>query len=89
MGPGETIGLVAVSGALIAILIVLGEGFKRFIAFREKRLELMADKTAEKAAQYAAQVERLEARMRACSSGSRPTRAFSSPTRSKICATSS
>ncbi len=64
MGPGETIGLVAVVGALMALVIVAGQSFKRFMAFRERQLELMADQTAEKAAQYAAHVERLEARMR-------------------------
>jgi hypothetical protein len=34
------------------------------LKYREKKLKLIADQTAEKAAQYAAQVERLEARMR-------------------------
>ena len=38
MGPGETIGLVAVVGALMALVIVAGQSFKRFMAFRERRL---------------------------------------------------
>jgi hypothetical protein len=57
--------------ALIFVVVVLpialiggAEVLKRYIAYREKQLELTAGKTAEKAAQYAAQVERLEARMR-------------------------
>ena len=52
---------------LVGIPVVLGitlEMYKRHMAYKERRLELMADKTAEKAAQYAAHVERLEQRMR-------------------------
>ena len=64
MGPGETIGLIAVAGVLIAVLITVGTMFKRFMAYKERQLGLTADRTAEKAAQYAAQVERLEERMR-------------------------
>ena len=45
-------------------LAMIAEVAKRHIAFKERKLELMADKTAEKAAQYAAHVERLEQRMR-------------------------
>ena len=52
---------------LVGLPVVLGislEMYKRHMGFKERRLELMADKTAEKAAQYATQVERLEQRMR-------------------------
>jgi hypothetical protein len=45
-------------------LVVIAQIAKRHIRYKERKLELMADRTAEKAAQYAAQVERLEARMR-------------------------
>jgi len=45
-------------------LVTVAEVAKRYIRYKERRLELMADQTAEKAAQYAAQVERLESRMR-------------------------
>ena len=64
MGPGETIALVAIVGGLIAVTIMVGTIFKRFMAYKERQLGLTADRTAEKAAQYAAQVERLEERMR-------------------------
>ncbi|MBX7541181.1 hypothetical protein K3178_09210 [Qipengyuania sp. GH29] len=37
---------------------------KRWLDHREKMFELMANQTAEKAAQYATKVERLEQRMR-------------------------
>lgn len=64
MGPGETIGLVAVVGLLIALSIAAVDVFRRFMAYKQRQLELTADRTAERAAQYAAQVERLEQRMR-------------------------
>lgn len=37
---------------------------KRKLALRERELEILGSQTAEKAAQYAAQTERLEERMR-------------------------
>jgi len=64
MGFAEAMAAIALGGAVIAFFCVVGESFKRYLAFKERRLELMADKTAEKAAQYAAHVERLEERMR-------------------------
>jgi hypothetical protein len=64
MGPAEAIIAVAVAGVAIGVLIVIGTVFKRFMSYKERQLTLMADKTAEKAAQYAAHVERLEERMR-------------------------
>ncbi len=52
---------------VIVLPIVLGIGsdiYKRRLAFRERELELFSKQTAEKAAQYAAQAERLEQRVR-------------------------
>ena len=46
------------------IFKALSEIYKRQMRFREKQLEYMNHQTAEKAAQYAAHVERLEARVR-------------------------
>jgi len=56
--------IVAIAVGLPVALVSGAEMFKRHVAFKERQLELMADRTAEKAAQYAAQVERLEERMR-------------------------
>ena len=56
--------IVAVAVGLPMLAVMLTEITKRQIAFKERKLELVADKTAEKAAQYAAQVEHLEQRMR-------------------------
>jgi hypothetical protein len=43
---------------------VMGDVYKRRLKFREREMELMGQQTAEKAAQYAAHVERLENRVR-------------------------
>lgn len=58
---------------LIFFIIVVGipvvggmsiSAFQRWLQHKEKMSQLIADKTAEKAAQYASHVERLEARVR-------------------------
>ncbi|MFN3468501.1 MAG: hypothetical protein ACK4Z7_02265 [Novosphingobium sp.] len=46
------------------VMGVLGDAYKRRLAFRERELELLSHQTAQKAAQYAAQTERLEQRVR-------------------------
>ena len=49
----------------LPVLLIFGQPFlKRLLEHREKRMELEARMTAEKAAQYAAQTERLEQRVR-------------------------
>lgn len=64
MGPGETIGLAAVVIGMIAALGIFSDLYKRHLAFKERQLELMAGQAAEKAAQYAADNQTLEARVR-------------------------
>jgi len=58
---------------LVFFLIVVGipvaggisfAAFQRWLQHKEKMSKLIADQTAEKAAQYAAHVERIEARVR-------------------------
>lgn len=49
---------------LPVIMGVLGDSYKRWLKHRERRMELEAQMTAEKAAQYAAHTERLEQRVR-------------------------
>ncbi|MGZ8346758.1 MAG: hypothetical protein ACXWUP_06565 [Allosphingosinicella sp.] len=47
------------------MILIFGQPFfKALLKHREKRLEIEARMTAEKAAQYAAQTERLEQRVR-------------------------
>jgi|SRR5687767_8500729 len=49
----------------IPVILLFGQPFlKRLLEHREKRMEIEARLTAEKAAQYAAQTERLEQRVR-------------------------
>ena len=64
MGPGETIAAVVIGGIVIGVLILLGKVFHRFIAYKERQLGVTADRTAEKAAQYASHVQLLEERVR-------------------------
>ena len=52
---------------VVGIPVILGIGgdmYKRHLKFKEKQLTMLSNETAEKAAQYAAQTERLEARVR-------------------------
>ena len=52
---------------VVGIPVVGGIGysaFQRWLTHKEKMGKLIADQTAEKAAQYAAHVERIEARLR-------------------------
>ncbi len=51
--------------ALTAIVLGVGSNiYKRHLEYKEKQMTLLADKTAEKAAQYVAQIGRMEQRMR-------------------------
>ena len=63
-GGATVIAIVAIAVGLPVTLAMIAEVAKRYIGFKERKLELMADKTAERAAQYATHVERLEQRMR-------------------------
>ena len=58
---------VAVAFIVIGLPVILIFGqplIRRMIEHRERRMEIEAQMTAEKAAQYAAQTERLEQRVR-------------------------
>jgi hypothetical protein len=61
---GEFMGLATVVIGLIVVLGMATEAYKRRLAFKERELEILSRQTAEKAAQYAAHSERLEARVR-------------------------
>lgn len=59
--------IVWLAAIVVGLPVVLGIGsdmMGRWLKHKERAMELMADRTAEKAAQYAAQVQRLEQRMR-------------------------
>lgn len=59
--------LVVFLALIVLAIVVVGcglEAFRLWVAHREKMAEAITAQTAEKAAQYAAQTERLEARVR-------------------------
>ncbi|MBM7407254.1 MULTISPECIES: hypothetical protein [Sphingomonas] len=57
--------LIPILALMIPIVAIIGKTFvKPWLDHRERALELEANKLAEKAAQYAAQTERLEQRVR-------------------------
>jgi hypothetical protein len=64
MGPFEAVVAMVVGGMVIAVTIMIGTMFKRFMLYKERQLGTTADATAEKAAQYASHVQQLEQRVR-------------------------
>lgn len=61
----ENVGMMfGLAVAIMAVGITLSAIFTEWFKYRSRRLELQAQATAEKAAQYAAQSERLEQRVR-------------------------
>lgn len=57
--------LIPILGISCGLLAIIGAVFvKPWLAYRHRRMELEAEMVAEKAAQYAAQTERLEQRVR-------------------------
>ena len=61
MGPGEVFSLLIV---VLIPTIFMSYMARRFFTLREKQLDTQSSLAAEKAAQYAAHVERIEARLR-------------------------
>jgi hypothetical protein len=59
----ETLLIMAVFG--IAILAMIWVGFRRWLQHKDKLARLIADQTAERTAQSGAQMERVEARLKA------------------------
>ena len=49
----------------IALLAMIWAGFRRWLQHKERMDRLIAERTAEHAAQYAAHIERVEARLKA------------------------
>jgi uncharacterized protein YacL len=59
----ETLLIMAVFG--IAVLAMMWGGFRRWLQHTDKMGRLIAEQTAERAAQYGAQIEHVEARLKA------------------------
>lgn len=49
----------------IAVLAMAWAGFRRWLQYKEKMGRLIAEQTAERSVQYGAQIERVEARLKA------------------------
>lgn len=62
--PSFIISMLIICVAIPVIFSVLLDGYKRHLRFKERQMEFLSSKTAEKAAQYAAHTERLEQRVR-------------------------
>jgi hypothetical protein len=43
MGPGETIAAVVLGGIVIAVLITLGTSFQRWVAYKQRKVEVEAE----------------------------------------------
>lgn len=63
MSVGDVFGLMALIFGIIAVVAILGEAYKRRLAFQQRKLEIMAGQTAEKAAQYAVRTQAIEGRL--------------------------
>jgi hypothetical protein len=63
MSVGDVFGLVAVILGFIAAVGIVASVIKRAIALQERKLEILAGETAEKAAQYASHNRELEERL--------------------------
>lgn len=64
MSAGDVFGLAALLLGLTGFAAILAGAYKRRLAFLERKLEITASATAEKAAQYAAINTELENRVR-------------------------
>lgn len=64
MSTGDVFGLLGVVVGFIAFAGILAGVYMRRLEFQERKLEIMAGQTAEKAAQYAAHNAKLEDRVR-------------------------
>jgi len=83
----EALILMAVFG--IAILAMLWVGFGRWLQHQEKMGRLIAEQAAERAAQYGAQMERVEAQLKAIEQvvtdgGARPAAPLDAPATSPV-----
>jgi len=64
MSPEDTIAFAALMIFMIVVFGVLSDVYKRRLAFKERALELAAKNSADEAAHFAAQAQKLEQRVR-------------------------
>lgn len=63
MSPEEVIGLVAFLCTIITVFSIIAGAYKRRLAFQERKLEIMAHQTADRAARQASQNGTIEGRL--------------------------
>ena len=49
MGPGEVIAAVAFAGVLVGVLITIGTSFQRWVAYKQRKIEVEAEALASRA----------------------------------------
>ncbi len=64
MNAADALALAALMAGLAVIISALADVYKRRLAFKERKLELAAKHSAEEAAHFAGQAQRLEQRVR-------------------------
>jgi hypothetical protein len=64
MGPGETIAAVMLGGVVIGVLVLVGESFKRWVAYKQRKIELEAQAFGARQSERGDYVEMLEERVR-------------------------
>ena len=64
MSPEDTMGFAALMIGIVIIIGFIADVYKRRLAFKERKLELLSRDNADKAAHFAAQAQRLEQRVR-------------------------
>ena len=63
MGLFDFLSLAALLGTLFLFTVIASEIFKRWLKHKEEMAKVLSQETAERAAHYAAKVEKLEQRM--------------------------
>ena len=64
MGPAQSIAAFMAGGVLIALLCVIGDGFKRWVAYKQRKVELDAEAMRTRLAERGDHAEMLEERVR-------------------------
>ncbi|GEN99066.1 hypothetical protein NSE01_08990 [Novosphingobium sediminis] len=64
MNAADAIAFAALMLGLMTVCSLIAEVYKRRLAFKERKLELAAKNSADEAAHFAAQAQKLEARVR-------------------------
>ncbi len=64
MSPGDVFAFAFLMAGIIAVFALVASTFKHWLKFQQRKIEILAGQTAEKAAQYAAHTGELEDRLR-------------------------